>query len=718
MKNVQQITKSILELLEEVARYQDYKENFNATVHALFKDYQRGAFSYFQYKKELDKLLKGRTKVEVLNSYNSYIFSLLKKIESLNTQLFYQAYEEKKLVHERIASPREIVEIKPGIEEEILKTPKLKSKPKPVAKPGRRLKKDKARIIEEAELEAEAVEAAVEKRRKAQEAPAAIITAEIIEKAVKPSLFSRIMNKLKVALHLKSKAELKIEESIRAAAEKREKVSRARLEKQVKHVREPEVSGPGVPEPEELGTEPLELEKEEPVRVRAPAHLDVEKIAEGVSVKRRGALAEMLEEEKRDRFAVKKRKKGSLFERWFKKKDVFKEHVDVYVRKQPKKEGALFTVSRLFGIEFIRELIRRKHEAEGFQGDETRIAHSTLRIERMRRAEPEEMKSELKKITATVLAEEARRVKNIMAKRRGLKVYKPTFFGAVSNLLVKKVSIFLLESFPEFFKGLYQSLRFANIRILSNTYVNMMVFGSFVSFILGLLIFGAFFSIKGQQLQLVVVKAIIMGLFLGAISFSGFFSYPYSRAKSRARSINTNLPFAVNHMAAVASSGVPPTKMFKLLAESRQYGEFSIEIEKIVNYIEVFGYDFLTAIKSVAVTTPSLELKDFFEGIVSTTQAGGDLKAFLGQKAEEYLLTYKLERQKYTESISTYSDIYTGILIAAPLFFVATLSLVSLLGGQVGGFDVPVVLLFGTYVVIPGLNIFFLIFLEMTQPAI
>ena len=159
-------------------------------------------------------------------------------------------------------------------------------------------------------------------------------------------------------------------------------------------------------------------------------------------------------------------------------------------------------------------------------------------------------------------------------------------------------------------------------------------------------------------------------------------------------------------------------RMFKLISQSKEYGEVSVEIEKIVNYIEIFGYDVLTALKAVAATTPSYQFKDFFEGMISTTQTGGDLKDYFSQKAEEAMIHYKMERQKYTETIATYSDIYTGILIAAPLFFVAALSLVSLLGGTVGGMDVNVIIVLGTYVVIPFMNVAFLAFLEVTQPEI
>jgi flagellar protein FlaJ len=158
--------------------------------------------------------------------------------------------------------------------------------------------------------------------------------------------------------------------------------------------------------------------------------------------------------------------------------------------------------------------------------------------------------------------------------------------------------------------------------------------------------------------------------------------------------------------------------MFKLISTSREYGEISVEIEKVINYIDFFGYDILTALKAVALITPSDQFKEFIDGFVSTIETGGDLKQYLHQKSGEALLNYRLERQKYVESLGTYSDIYTGVLIAAPLFFVTSLSLVSVLGGTIGGMSVNTIITVGTYIVIPALNLLFIIFLEMSQPEI
>ena len=130
----------------------------------------------------------------------------------------------------------------------------------------------------------------------------------------------------------------------------------------------------------------------------------------------------------------------------------------------------------------------------------------------------------------------------------------------------------------------------------------------------------------------------------------------------------------------------------------------------------MFGYDLTTALRNVAKTTPSPKFRELLNGIITTLETGGDLKDYLNEKAKDALSTYKLERKKYVEALATYSDIYTGVLIAAPLLFLVTLAIINMIGGSVLGFDASVLAFMGTFFVIPFLNVIFVIFLNFIQP--
>ena len=104
--------------------------------------------------------------------------------------------------------------------------------------------------------------------------------------------------------------------------------------------------------------------------------------------------------------------------------------------------------------------------------------------------------------------------------------------------------------------------------------------------------------------------------------------------------------------------------------------------------------------------------------MVSIIETGGNLQKFLESESKEALFEYKLKRESYTQTLSMYADIYTAVLIAAPLFFVSVLSIMALVGGQVLGVDVPVALRLGIYGIIPIMNLAFLAFIHYTQPTV
>ena len=82
-------------------------------------------------------------------------------------------------------------------------------------------------------------------------------------------------------------------------------------------------------------------------------------------------------------------------------------------------------------------------------------------------------------------------------------------------------------------------------------------------------------------------------------------------------------------MGAIAGSGASPISIFNLILNSGEYKGLEGEIRKIVNYVNLFGYDLSTALKAVSLTTPSQEFKDLLTGIIASTETGGDLKSYL-----------------------------------------------------------------------------------------
>lgn len=289
-------------------------------------------------------------------------------------------------------------------------------------------------------------------------------------------------------------------------------------------------------------------------------------------------------------------------------------------------------------------------------------------------------------------------------------VYKPSEVGSFANKFLGDFSIKITKQYSGFFKPLENNLKQVDIKILPKTYVAISLFFTIISFPLFFIILGLLFGS--------FINSFFLAILGSVLTFICFYFYPASLIGGRRRKIKDDLPFALIHMSAVAGSGARPIDIFDLLIKSGEYRELGKEVNKIMNYVNLFGYDLTTALKNIAKTTPSPEFRELLNGMISTIETGGDLKEYLDGKAQDTMSTYKLERDKYVKTLETYSDIYTTILIAAPLLFIVVLAIINVIGGKLGGFDVGIIALIGTYGFVPLLNIGYIIFLTISQPEL
>ncbi|MBS3107882.1 type II secretion system F family protein [Candidatus Woesearchaeota archaeon] len=293
-------------------------------------------------------------------------------------------------------------------------------------------------------------------------------------------------------------------------------------------------------------------------------------------------------------------------------------------------------------------------------------------------------------------------------------LYKASNFGKIANYYVEPLTLKLITKYPDGFVQLFDDIISSGIQIMSKTYLSMALVSTILSIIFALLISAIF--VDFSNIFMAVFEMIAITIAVAITVFASWYFYPTMVKSTRKKMIKKDLPFVIIHMAAVAGSGAHPMAMFNMLAESGDYPGLEVEIKKVLNYINVYGYDLSTALNNVARTTPSQEFKSLLDSLISTIKSGGSMKDFLDEQAEDALNVYRLERKKYVEMMATYSDVYTSVMIAAPLLFFTTLSIINLMGGAIAGISVKTVTIVGTFFVIPLVNIGFAIFLTMVEP--
>ncbi|MDY6773890.1 MAG: type II secretion system F family protein [Candidatus Nanohaloarchaea archaeon] len=302
-------------------------------------------------------------------------------------------------------------------------------------------------------------------------------------------------------------------------------------------------------------------------------------------------------------------------------------------------------------------------------------------------------------------------------------------FAGASNALFGGLSDLMLDSF----RDLEDDLEQANIEILYRTYLSEMFMGAFLAFLAGLGIVSAIGIVIRPPLLFTALLLLFFPIVLAILALMAAYFYPTWKARNRARDINRNLPFALNHMSAIAGAGVPPSSLFELLVGFEEYGEVAEEADEVVNRVKVFGDDVTSALRDVAEQTPSDDMREVFYGMVSTMETGGSLKEFLEERADRALFDYRLRREEEIDRLTTFASFYTALLVAAPLFLVTILAVMETIGGGLFGYPIksrcgfinslmggcPMgVIDVGAYIAIPIANILFIILLEVTQPEI
>ncbi len=194
-------------------------------------------------------------------------------------------------------------------------------------------------------------------------------------------------------------------------------------------------------------------------------------------------------------------------------------------------------------------------------------------------------------------------------------------------------------------------------------------------------------------------------------------SSPGSRAKKRAKDIDSHLASAMNFIASLSSADVTISTIFKELATRDEYGEISKEAEWITRDTELLGKDILTAIADASKRSPSTKWQEFLQGVITTATSGGRLKPFFLIKSDEFEKEEKINLRKKMENLGLFAEIYVTVGVAFPLFLVVILAIMALINASSSGM-VVMVLEITVVVMIPMIIFVFSYFMYSTSKEV
>ncbi len=303
------------------------------------------------------------------------------------------------------------------------------------------------------------------------------------------------------------------------------------------------------------------------------------------------------------------------------------------------------------------------------------------------------------------------------------KTKKPNIYAGISSRLFSDVSRALVSG--KSFGGMIKDLLRTNMQLIPTVYISMILFSTLISIGVAVLIFLLvfFFNISpsppfltfatGLASRFLETFWILFIIPIGTFLFA--YLYPTFEKKSLEAGIDQELPFATINMSAIAGSRIEPTNIFGIIIATGQYPNLKTQFTKVLNEINVYGHDLVTALRSAAFSSPSKKLSDLYNGLATNITSGGDLAEFFEKRSQTLLLDYRLQRERSTRSAETFIDIYISVVIAAPMILMLLLVMIQIsgLGISLSPTMISLAMITGVAVI----NFAFLMFLRLRQPG-
>lgn len=282
-----------------------------------------------------------------------------------------------------------------------------------------------------------------------------------------------------------------------------------------------------------------------------------------------------------------------------------------------------------------------------------------------------------------------------------------------ANFCYDQVGSYVLD-YVKYFEELRPQISKANLNISLPEYVSLIAFttliSSLISFIIFLSVLTALMGVAGFFLGLT------LSIVMGVLTAVGLYIMPSIIIKQRAQKIKDTLPFATMYMSTLAGTGTSTTELFEILADTEEYGEVSKEAEKISRDINNFGMDLSEALERAANRTPSDDFKDLIWGINHAISSGGELRAFLKQRADTLMEDYRRRVESFADQLSLLVEMYITLVIVGSIVF-TSMSVVMSSFTQVGGNRIVLIQVLSVFIGLPLISGMFILLVKGMAPG-
>ena len=269
-----------------------------------------------------------------------------------------------------------------------------------------------------------------------------------------------------------------------------------------------------------------------------------------------------------------------------------------------------------------------------------------------------------------------------------------------------------LPKIMPYFQDLGTSLQKGGIKISLQAYVSLTLFISGLSFVTSLVVVAAVAGVLGVPILLTALFALAVGILSGTGAFGLIYGLPGFLASNRRKRMDLELPYVASHLSILATAGLPPARMFKLIEDSPTTPQVASEANEVTRDVEVFGHDIITALEAERTRSPSKTFAEILEGLVATIRSGGNLVGYLQDATRVVMDLRRVAAKQLVESLATFAEVYVTLMVVFPLLVIVMFSVMSIIGGGIGGFSTTMMMSLVTYLVIPFCGLAVIVMLD------
>lgn len=276
--------------------------------------------------------------------------------------------------------------------------------------------------------------------------------------------------------------------------------------------------------------------------------------------------------------------------------------------------------------------------------------------------------------------------------------------GILKNSIGRKIAFYLYSANSK--KSLVQHL------VLSVAYSVML------SLLLTGIIFVILLFVNAKFLFL--IPFILLFVFLLAVIAFAYIA-PMQSAKKRGVMIDTELPYALRHIATELLAGIGLYKTLQSVAKN-DYGVLSDEMSRTIIEIEN-GTETKTALRHMALRSQSKNLNIALFHIIRTLDTGGNLSQTIDSVADTVSFDLMESSKQFGEKMNLFGIIFIFGAIVLPVFLAILGAIANAPIGQGGqsfmpGLITPTLLGIVYLFVLPAVLIFMAYYIKMIEPKV